>query len=64
MCAPCASALASIAPVSHAAAVFRGVRASRETNAMAKRAAFRGASETPLGPHRDHRRGVKTERTD
>ena len=43
MCAPCASALASIAPASHAAVVFRGVRASSETNAMARRAAFRAA---------------------
>ena len=41
--APCASALASIAPASHAAVVFRGVRASSETNAMARRAAFRAA---------------------
>ena len=43
VCAPCASALASIAPASHAAVVFRGVRASSETNAMARRAAFRAA---------------------
>ena len=67
VCAPCASALASIAPASHAAAVFRGVRASRETKrwrGVARRAAFRGASETPRGPHRDLRRGATTERTD
>lgn len=42
-------------------------RASRETKrwrGVARRAAFRGASETPRGPHRDRRRGTTTERTD